>query len=73
MAYRLVVDPMKCESNGRCIEAAAGLIQPGGDGSPVIVQTPAAGITQDAAMRAAVATCPMGALRVEEVTDMPSG
>jgi ferredoxin len=72
MVYRLVIDPMKCESNGRCIEAAAGLIQSGADGSPVIVQTPV-GITQDAAMRAAVAACPMGALRVEEVTDMPSG
>jgi ferredoxin len=62
---------MKCESNGRCIKAAAGLIQPGGDGSPVIVQTPVVDIAQEVAMRAAVAACPMGALRVEDVTDKP--
>jgi ferredoxin len=68
MSYRLVIDRVKCESNGRCIRAAAGLIQPGGDGSPDIGHT-LFGFTEEALVRAAVAACPMAALWVEEVAD----
>ena len=68
MSHRLVIDRVKCESNGRCIRAAAGLIRPGGDGSPVISRA-LLGFEEEALARAAVAACPMQALCVEEVAD----
>jgi ferredoxin len=68
MAYSVVIDRTKCESNGSCFKVAAELIQPGSDGSPVVVRALFGG-AQEAAARAAVMACPMAALRVDEIAD----
>lgn len=68
MAFRMIVDRLKCENNGRCIKAASGLIQPGHDDGPVIVQA-RFDTGQEAVMLSAVAACPMQALSIVEVAD----
>lgn len=68
MAYRLVIDQMKCENNGRCVELASELIESGVDGSPVVLRT-LLGAEHETVARSAVKACPMGALRIETTAD----
>lgn len=68
MAYRMIIDRMKCENNGRCIAVAGNLLQPGSDGSPVVALA-LFGVEHEAVARTAARACPMGALHVEAVAD----
>jgi ferredoxin len=68
MAYRLIIDYTKCENNGRCIELASELVQPGGDGDPVVLRT-LFDAEHETVARLAVKGCPMGALRIEAAAD----
>jgi ferredoxin len=66
MAYRIVIDRLKCESNGYCMRAAPHLIQPALDGNPLLVFETIDPDHHRAALLA-VESCPMNALRIEQV------
>jgi ferredoxin len=68
MRYRLVIDRLKCEGNGRCMQRAAALIQPAVDGSPVVAET-LFGVEYEAMARSAAAACPMAAIGIETVEE----
>jgi len=66
MTFRIFVDRDKCENNGYCMRIAQDLIRPAADGSPLVV-TDTLDTQCSEIARMAVAACPMGALRIDEV------
>ena len=68
MARRIVVDKLKCESNGYCMAIANTLLIPAADGSPI-----SAGIicrdADERAARLAISACPMNALSITDRDD----
>jgi ferredoxin len=66
MAYRIVIDRLKCESNGYCMRVAPHLIQPALDGNPLLVFDTIDAEHHRVALLA-VESCPMNALRIEQI------
>ena len=67
--YKVVIDPVRCDGHGICALFFAGGIALDEWGYPVVNRGPIGGDRRLRRAHRAVAACPEGAIRLEEVTD----